>query len=239
MSRIRTTRPGCQVDNNKKAVCSALKSRNLQILPRVKHPTKDSSKSSNRTSAMDPKARQNRLTSRDPDQYLSGHPSHQPPVAPRPSEGEGPVGGGIVADGQRKVTHGPSFSVFHPNEQKRNKILMQAQKEEIEYDQHKQASKLGRIMEPPRRLGDGSEPSTTGLPEARLRQQKVHQFAPKIAAEKSRALKEADKQKEEEALRKKKDDARRQAERNEEKERNREKVDLEDVRAKRLQHLGM
>jgi hypothetical protein len=86
----------------------------------------------------------------------------------------------------------PGHTVFHPNEQKRNKILMQAQKEEIEYDQHKQASKLGRIMEPPRRLGDGSEPSTTGLPEARLRQQRVHQFAPKITAEKSCALKEAE-----------------------------------------------
>ena len=66
----------------------------------------------------------------------------------------------------------------------------------------------------------------------------IEDFSPRRAAQNARAIREKSRQEEDERLRLLKEEARKVAEKNEEKKREKEKVDVADLRAKRLQALG-
>ena len=68
---------------------------------------------------------------------------------------------------------------------------------------------------------------------------RIEGFSPRRAAQNARAIREKSRQEEDERLRLMKEEARKVAEKNEEKKREKEKVDVADLRAKRLQALGL
>ena len=65
------------------------------------------------------------------------------------------------------------------------------------------------------------------------------EFSVERAAQRGREIRARAKEEEEERLKKKKEEARKQAERNEERKKEMEKIDVEDLRAKRLAALGL
>ena len=81
--------------------------------------------------------------------------------------------------------------------------------------------------------------SLTGNVEDHVERVESAEFSAKRDAEKARAIRDRAREEEEEEIKRRKEEARLQAERNEEKRKEREKVDVVDLRAKRLQALGL
>jgi len=139
---------------------------------------------------------------------------------------------------QREIIHNTAFTVFCPDEKKRERILKQAEKEEAAYESHKRSTRLTHVQMQPRRLGSGEE-RLSSLPDVRARQQRqLTQHGPFRAAENVRNARRQAAKEEETQLQLKKQGAREKAEQNISKSAKNETVDAATLRLKRLQFLG-
>jgi len=148
----------------------------------------------------------------------------------------GQPGRGPLPHEQPKVLPNTGFTVICPDDKKRQRILKQAAKEEKAYEEHKRSNRPSHISIAPRRLG-GLHDQPTSLEDARKRQQhQVSSSGPFYAAQKARTERRQVAEEEEKRLRLLKEEARKKSERN---NGNREAMDSEALRAKRLQFLGL
>jgi len=139
------------------------------------------------------------------------------------------------------TVHHPAFSVICPDQKKRDRILKQAAKEEKAYEEHRRSNRPSHVSMTPRRLGSLHESQPPdALQDARRQQQQQQQRlvtsqGPFQAAERTRATKKQSAEAEGKRLELMKLEARKKTERNQ------AKTDLnaEELRAKRLQFLGM
>jgi len=141
---------------------------------------------------------------------------------------------------RREIINNTAFTVFCPNEKKRERILKQAEKEEAAYESHKRATRLTHLQMQPQRLGSGEE-RLASLPDVRARQQRqLTQHGPFRAAENVRNTRLQAAKEEESQLQLRKQEAREKAQqRNNAQATKNETVDAATLRLKRLQFLGL
>jgi len=145
-----------------------------------------------------------------------------------------------VSEERREIINNTAFTVFCPNEKKRERILKQAEKEEAAYESHKRATRLTHVQMQPQRLGSGEE-KLASLPDVRARQQRqLTQHGPFRAAENVRNTRLKAAKEEETQLQLKNQEAREKAQqRNNAQATKNETVDAATLRLKRLQFLGL
>jgi len=138
---------------------------------------------------------------------------------------------------ERVTVNHTAFSVICPDPKKRDHILKQAAKEEKAYEDHRRSNRPSHVSMTPRRLGslhESGEP--TSLQETRRQQPSlVSSKGPFQAAEKARTARKQNNDEEEKRSELMKESARKQTERN----RTKTEMNAEELRAKRLQFLGM